>query len=72
VLDGRTESSYKRFEVRDGLSVANPGKGPDMAIYTANEFNKDFHLKLEFRASADNKRSNSGVSSVVRSCNGTP
>jgi hypothetical protein len=61
VLDGKTQSSDKRFEAKDGYIVANIGKGPNMAIYTAKEFNKDFHLKLEFRASAENRRNNSGV-----------
>lgn len=61
VLDGKTESSDKRFEARDGFIVANIGRGPNMAIYTAKEFNKDFHLKLEFRASVESKKNNSGV-----------
>ena len=61
VLDGKTESSDKRFEAKDCFIVANIGKGPNMAIYTAKEFNKDFHLKLDFRASAENKKNNSGV-----------
>lgn len=61
VLDGKTESSDKRFEAKDGFIVANIGRGPNMAIYTAKEFNKDFQLKLEFRASAENKKNNSGV-----------
>jgi hypothetical protein len=61
VLDGKTQSSDKRFEAKDGFIVANIGKGPNMAVYTAQEFNKDFHLKLEFRASAENKKNNSGV-----------
>ena len=61
VLDGKTASSDKRFEVKDGMIVANPGKGGNMAIYTAQEFNKDFNLKLEFRTGTENKRNNSGV-----------
>lgn len=61
VLEGQAASSDKRFEAKDGFIVANIGKGPNMAIYTAKEFNKDFHLKLEFRASAENKKNNSGV-----------
>lgn len=60
-LDGKTASSDKRFEAKDGLIVANHGSKPNMAIYTAREFNKDFILKLEFRASAENKKNNSGV-----------
>ena len=61
VLDGRIASSDKRFEVKDGFIVANPGKGGNMAIYTAREFNKDFNLKLEFRTGTENKKNNSGV-----------
>jgi hypothetical protein len=61
VLDGKTESSDRRFEVKDHCIVANIGKGPNMAIYTAREFNRDFHLKLEFRTSAENKKNNSGI-----------
>jgi hypothetical protein len=61
VLDGKTASSNKRFEARYGMIFANPGKGGNMAIYTAKEFNKDFHLKLEFRTSTENKKNNSGV-----------
>ncbi len=58
-LAGKTTSNNKVFHVADGLLVAT-GKGL-RAIYTTKEFNKDFHLKLEFRTSADNKRNNSGV-----------
>jgi len=61
ILDGKIESSDKRFEVKEGFIVANIGKGPNMAIYTAKEFNKDFNFKVEFRASAENKKNNSGV-----------
>ncbi len=58
-LAGKTTSNNKVFHVADGLLVAT-GKGL-RAIYTTKEFNKDFHLKLEFRTPADNKRNNSGV-----------
>ena len=58
-LDGKTASSVKIFEVADGLLLAS-GKGL-RAVYTAREFNRDFHLKFEFRTSADNKRNNSGL-----------
>lgn len=61
VLDGKTASSDKRFEAKDGFIVANIGRGPNMAIYTAKEFNKDFNLKLEFRTTADKPKNNSGV-----------
>jgi 3-keto-disaccharide hydrolase len=62
VLDGRTASSDRRFEVKDGLLIAHDhGKGPNMAIFTAREFNRDFQLKLEFRTSTENRKNNSGV-----------
>jgi len=62
VLDGKTASSDKRFEVKDGFIVAHDNnRGPNMAIYTAQEFNKDFNLKLEFRTGTENKKNNSGV-----------
>lgn len=53
-LDNKAESSDKRFEVKDGAIVANAkdatGKGGIRDLYTVKEFDKDFHLKLEFRA----------------------
>lgn len=57
-LDGKQASSDKIFQVTDGLLVAT-GKGL-RAIYTTKEFNKDFHLQLEFRTAAV-KKNNSGV-----------
>src|SRR2546421_3914708 len=56
-LTGKTETYDKRFEVKDGVIVANEGKGIK-DLYTVQEFNKEFHLKLEFRASL---KSDSGV-----------
>lgn len=56
-LDGRTETPDKRFEVADGVIVANPGKGI-RDLYTVKPYDKDFHLKLEFRAAP---RADSGV-----------
>ena len=58
-LDGKTESKNKIFTVADGLLIAS-GKAL-LAVYTTKEFNKDFHLKLEFRTPADNKKNNSGL-----------
>jgi hypothetical protein len=62
VLDGKTETSNRRFQAVDGAIVANVndinGRGGIQDLSTAREFNRDFHLKLEFRASA---RSDSGV-----------
>jgi len=58
-LDGKTASTNKIFEVVDGLLVAS-GKGL-RGLYTTREYNKDFHLKFEFRTPADNKKNNSGL-----------
>jgi hypothetical protein len=48
VLDGKTETPNKRFSVVDGAIVIDGKGGGD--LFTVQEFNKDFHLKLEFRA----------------------
>ena len=58
-LDGKTATKDGVFEVSDGVIVAS-GKRV-MALYTAREHNKDFQLKLEFRASADKPKDNSGI-----------
>ncbi|HWG42506.1 MAG TPA: DUF1080 domain-containing protein [Gemmataceae bacterium] len=58
-LDGKRASSDNIFQVEDGLLIAT-GKGL-RGLYTSQQFNKDFHLKLEFRTPADNKKNNSGV-----------
>ena len=58
-LDGKAASRDKVFTVADGLLVAS-GKAL-RAVYTSKEYNKDFHLKLEFRTPADNKKNNSGL-----------
>ena len=50
-LTGKTETFDKRFTVKDGIIVANEGKGIK-DLYTVKDFNKEFHLKLEFRAGA--------------------
>jgi hypothetical protein len=61
-LDGQTETPDKRIEVRDGVILVNEkdkdGKGGIKDLYTVQEFNKDFHLKLEFRAAP---RADSGL-----------
>src|SRR5437016_5583325 len=50
-LAGKTETYDKRFEVKDGVIVVNEkdekGKGGIKDLYTVQEFNKDFNLKLE-------------------------
>jgi hypothetical protein len=48
-FDGKTESSDKRYSVKDGVLVVNPGKGIAQ-LWTKEKFPKDFELKLEFRA----------------------
>lgn len=58
-LDGKTATKDGVFEVRDGLIVAS-GKRI-MAIYTAQEFNKDFQFRLEFRTLSDKPKDNSGI-----------
>jgi hypothetical protein len=55
-LDGMTETANKKWQVIDGAIVIHGGGGGD--IYTARDFNKDFHLKLEFRAAP---RADSGL-----------
>ncbi len=61
-LDGKTENSTRRFEVADGVIVANAkdagGKGGILDLSTMRDFNKDFTLRLEFRAGP---RADSGV-----------
>ena len=61
-LDGKTGTADKRFSVADGIIVAHPkdseGKGGIRDLWTVKDFDKDFRLKLEFRASP---KSDSGV-----------
>jgi hypothetical protein len=61
-LDGKTATPDRRIEVKDGAIVMNEkdecGHGGIRDLYTVKTFNKDFHLKLEFRASL---KSDSGV-----------
>jgi hypothetical protein len=61
-LKDKTESSDKRFQVMDGVIVANAkdagGKGGIKDLYTTKLFDKDFNLKLEFRAA---EKADSGV-----------
>jgi hypothetical protein len=55
-LDGQTESPNKKWHVTDGAIVIDGGGAGD--LYTVASFNKDFHLKLEFRAAP---RADSGL-----------
>ncbi len=61
-LTGKLETYDKRFEVKDGIIVANAkdrdGKGGIKDLYTVKDYNKEFHLKLEFRAAP---KADSGV-----------
>jgi 3-keto-disaccharide hydrolase len=57
VLDGKSETADKRFFVKNGIIVADEGKGIK-DLYTVKQFDKDFNLKLEFRAG---EKSDSGV-----------
>jgi hypothetical protein len=54
--DGATETPNKKWQVIDGAIVIHGGGGGD--LYTVRDFNKAFHLKLEFRAAA---KADSGV-----------
>jgi hypothetical protein len=56
-LAGKKETSDGRFTVKDGVIVAEEGKGIK-DLYTVDEFNTAFRLKLEFRASL---KSDSGL-----------
>jgi hypothetical protein len=56
-LDGLSQTPDRRFEVKDGIIVANVGKGIK-GLYTVENFPRDFHLKMEFRAAP---RADSGV-----------
>jgi hypothetical protein len=62
VLADKTETPDRRFEVKEGVIVANAkdaaGKGGIRELYTVQGFPRDFHLKLEFRAEP---RADSGV-----------
>jgi hypothetical protein len=61
-LDGKTENATRRFQVADEVIVANAkdanGKGGILDLYSTQNFNKDFTLRLEFRAAP---RADSGV-----------
>lgn len=56
-FDGKTESSDAgRYSARDGILAVNFPKGRERlisALYTVEEFPRDFTLKLEFRASVN-------------------
>jgi hypothetical protein len=56
-LEGKTESSDRRFAAKDGVLVIQ-GAPKIEDIYTVGEFNRDFTLRLEFRAGP---KANSGL-----------
>jgi hypothetical protein len=56
LLDGKTETKNKKWHVTDNVIVIDGGGGGD--IYTSQDFNKDYNLKLEFRAAP---KADSGV-----------
>lgn len=53
-MDGKTETPDKRVSVENGVIVMHEkdsnGKGGIRNLFTGKTFNKNFHLKLEFRA----------------------
>jgi hypothetical protein len=53
-MDGLSETPDKRIEVKDGVIFIHEkdkdGKGGIKDLYTGKEFDKPFHLKLQFRA----------------------
>jgi hypothetical protein len=61
-MDGQTETPDGRIRVQDGVIVIEAkdkqGKGGIRDLYTAQSFDGDFHLRLEFRAAP---RADSGV-----------
>lgn len=61
-MDGKTQTPDGRAEVRDGAIVMNAkdlnGKGGIKDLYTEKSFDKDFVLKVQFRADS---KADSGV-----------
>jgi hypothetical protein len=51
-FDGKKESDDKRFSVKDGILVVNPGKGIKQ-LWTTKKFPNDFELRLQFRAAVN-------------------
>lgn len=61
-MDGKTETPDQRISVANGIIIMNEkdnkGKGGIRDLYTSKSYDKDFHLKLEFRAAP---KADSGV-----------
>ena len=53
-FDGKTEAGDGRYSAKDGILTVHPydtAKGPHLRqMWTTQEFPKNFHLKIEFRA----------------------
>jgi hypothetical protein len=55
-FDGKTEASDGRYTARDGMLVVNPPKEGGQRLrqlWTAQQFPKNFELRLQFRASVN-------------------
>jgi hypothetical protein len=55
-FDGKTESTDKRFVVKDGVLTVTPyadGQSWIQDLWTVQEFPKDFELRIEFKAAVN-------------------
>jgi hypothetical protein len=56
-FDGKTAASDARYTAKDGILTVNPqdeAKGPRLRqLWSTQEFPKNFHLKIEFRAAVN-------------------
>lgn len=55
-FNGKAEASDGRYTAKPGILTVNPhveGKARFRQLYTVEEFPKNFHLKLEFRAAVN-------------------
>jgi len=48
-LDKKSESPTKRYVVKDGVLVIDPAVKGDMVLLTDKKFEKDAHIKFEFK-----------------------
>jgi hypothetical protein len=48
-LDKKTETPTKRYVVKDGVIVIDPKVKGDMVLLTDRKFEKDAHIKFEFK-----------------------
>ena len=51
-FDGQTDTDDKQFSAKDGVLVVNDREGKG-TLWTTAEFNNDFELRFEFRASVN-------------------